>query len=306
MVKNYKKITSFKNIYNQMTNNFLETIKAEIRATKNKSDRNLKALKIIKLKLTEAKSREINSLQNKINFITRNIKAKIYEQAKFFLSGSIIKDTYVYGLSDVDILMALNKQNFLNISPRHIQQKLINQLRVIFPRLVVKKNRNAVDIYDGQIKIQLVPVLPNQTKFLFPASDGLGWIEIEPHIFNKLLQERNKKLRHKLTTAIRIAKLIVSKLPQNNQLTGHHLEVLGYLASGHFGKKKSILSLIKDIFLYAQKRVLTPVKDTSGQLNFIDEYLGPTHAHLFSLNVFFRSNKSPFFVNVTSSFRNNT
>ncbi len=105
------KISSFTKLYNETDKKTSEIINKEINLAKKKDSSELRNLIRIKKTLGKTNKKEILETQNKINKISKIIKSEINQNTQFFLSGSIIKGTYVHGLSDIDILVSLNKND---------------------------------------------------------------------------------------------------------------------------------------------------------------------------------------------------
>ncbi len=268
--------SSFLKLYNEMNNKFFGIINKEINIAKRKTPNRLENLIKIKKSLGKTSKEEIFKIQKKINWITEIIKSEMDVPIQFFLSGSIIKGTYVHGLSDIDILIFLNKKDLSNAKPKIIQNRILNILKKYFSKQNMKKDKEAVNVFinKNHVKVQIVPAVFKNEKIFFPTIGGERWKRINPDIFSNLLKEQDKKLKRKLTLSIRIAKIIMSNFSKNYCLTSHHLEVLSYLSSKN-SKNKSILDLLSNIFSYSSNRIMGPVKDSSRQVKSIDEYLGP-------------------------------
>jgi hypothetical protein len=74
-----------------------------------------------------------------------------------------------------------------------------------------------------------------------------------------------------------LAKAIVSQLPEQQRLTGYHLEALAVEVFDSYGNRPTTTKeMLKYLFTEGPIRVLTPLRDRSGQSTYVDKYLGPT------------------------------
>ncbi|MEX0920496.1 MAG: nucleotidyltransferase [Candidatus Pacearchaeota archaeon] len=220
--------------------------------------------------------KELLSIQNRIIDIESILKSNLDNSLNLVLSGSTTKGTYIHRLSDVDILIMLNKSFFFNKKPEIIQKKVLDILKRSFPEQKIKRDHEAINFFiEKRIKIQFVPVIFKKGKIYFPKREEKTWKKIHPEIFGNLLTKQNKKFNKKISVSIKIIKAIITKFPKKLRLNNHHLEVLMYLFSKESSNKnKDFLNFISNFFFYTSKRIMEPIEDSSKQFEFIDEYMG--------------------------------
>jgi hypothetical protein len=78
----------------------------------------------------------------------------------------------------------------------------------------------------------------------------------------------------KLVPSIKIAKSIMTSLPEKHRLTGYHIESLAIEIFRNYTGPKTTKSMVSYFFEHASEHVKYPIRDTSGQSVHVDEYLG--------------------------------
>lgn len=189
--------------------------------------------------------------------------------------GSISKKTHINGLSDVDTLVILNDTSLADKSPAEVLDYFHKRLKQRFPNSAVEKGDMTVTIDLNGNSIQLLPALKYKTGI--KISDEGEWSSIvSPSVFARKLTVVNQEQNGKLIPGIKIIKGIAANLPENAKLKGYHIESL---AVEIFSKnKQSPVNNIKDVIIQFFKEspnlVKNPIKDTTGQTFYVDEYLG--------------------------------
>ncbi len=227
--------------------------------------------------LASYENRDTERVQNYLKKVGEILGDEV-EFEQFFYGGSVAKHTYVDGLSDIDALVILKRDELGDTSPQEILDQF---LKVLQDKLTfdvvdkVERGRMAVTVtYRDQTEIQLLPAVRVGTKILIPNAGAEGWKETKPNVFQKALSNTNQRLNRCLVPTIKLVKSIVSGFPEHQQLTGYHVESLALEAvKGYRGAKtpKALLMHIVDI---AAKRVLRPIDDVTGQSRIVDSYLG--------------------------------
>jgi tRNA nucleotidyltransferase (CCA-adding enzyme) len=132
---------------------------------------------------------------------------------KILYSGSFAKQTALVGLSDVDVVLYLDEDNWVNSKselymPSTLLRKLYDRLEIMFRAQVqLRRNNRSVSILfaDG-FKVDLVPALWDGNKGMIgrvPDRNAQGWVRtcVPRHI--KFIQRRGDGVRD----AIRLAKV---------------------------------------------------------------------------------------------------
>jgi hypothetical protein len=78
----------------------------------------------------------------------------------------------------------------------------------------------------------------------------------------------------KLVPVIKLAKAIISNLPEPQQMTGYHCEALAIQVFRNYTGEKTVKGMLRQFFEKGSEKVLTQIKDSTGQSVHVDEYLG--------------------------------
>jgi predicted nucleotidyltransferase len=227
--------------------------------------------------LASFNDRDIETTERRLSEI-RNILGETVEVDNILLGGSVAKHTDVNGISDVDALVILNREDLGGEPAQTLLDVFYEMLDQSLPRdevAMVNKGRLAVTVkYRDSSEIQLLPALRSGQTISIAAADGKGWNDTQPKVFQRELTKANDRLNKGLVPAIKLMKSIVSDFPTQKQLTGYHIEAMALeTASGYRGPNtpKRLLIHLLD---HAADRVLRPIVDSTGQSRTIDSYLG--------------------------------
>jgi hypothetical protein len=202
----------------------------------------------------------------------------VVEVDRFLFGGSVAKHTYVDGLSDVDALVILNREQHAEDTPKTLLKAFHAQLQdsLTFDEVSdIRVGRLAVTVvYRDKTEIQLLPALRSRKKVEISDSDGGGWIETNPLVFQKALSDANRRLGNSLVPAIKLAKVINSSLPEQKQLSGYHVESLAVRVFEDYDGRRTPTAMLRHFFDAASKSVLDPVPDVTLQSVHVDASLG--------------------------------
>lgn len=214
-----------------------------------------------------------------------NIKAKIVDEFEgtidTLFGGSVAKRTYIDGFSDVDTLLILNKLDIAKTTPHkaleHISKLLQDRLPV---NTKVTTGRIAITVeYTDGMTIQLLPALKTANGLKVPSwKNDNSWSAIDPEKFQRALTNRNEECSRKLIPTIKLVKAMNATLPEQQQLSGYHIESLAISAFRGYDGPKVPSKMIGHFFEKAKDLVLSPIKDRTGQSVHVDEYLGPENS----------------------------
>jgi len=204
------------------------------------------------------------------------------EVDRLLFGGSVAKHTYVDGLSDVDALVVLNREDLQGKSPQEVLNIFFDSLQAELTRDKVKelrRGRLAVTVeYEDGTEIQLLPAIKRGKEIFIADSNGTDWKTINPKVFQRELSKANEKLNRALVPTIKIMKSTLAALPDELRPSGYHIEALCLdLTKGYKGPKTP-KSLLQHVMLGAATRVLKPIKDVTNQSRYVDEYLGRSNS----------------------------
>ncbi len=229
---------------------------------------------IIGHRLSEFNDRDVDGINKHLETIKTALDQDIEGTVDLLYGGSVLKHTYVDGLSDIDALVILNNSELMDMSPWEIKEYFCARLKDRFPNTSIEQGTLAVSVKFKDIEIQLLPAVKFKTGIRIPDSSGTQWSMINPSAFAKLLTEVNNKTGGKLVPTIKLAKSIIADLPEKRRLTGYHTEALAVEIFKNYDGSKTTKAMVKHFFNESKKYVIKPITDKTGQSVHIDDYLG--------------------------------
>lgn len=228
--------------------------------------------------LTRYNDRDVSAITKHLDSIKEALKKDIEGTIDLLFGGSITKQTYVDGISDVDTLVILNNTDIKDFSPTEVMNYFFLRLKERLPNTEMIRGTLAVTIKYADIEIQLLPTVKVHGGFKIADADGTGWSRIQPDKFTSLLTSINQQCNNKVVPTIKIAKSIISTFPENRKLSGYHVESLALEIFKDYDGPKTTKSLLKYFFSEGSARVLDPIKDKTGQSIYVDDYLGEANS----------------------------
>jgi hypothetical protein len=200
------------------------------------------------------------------------------EIQSLLFGGSIAKHTYVDGLSDVDALVIVGSSQLSGKQPAEVLEDFRHALESKLPKANVtdiQQGRMAVTVkYADGTEIQLLPAVRQGRELRIPGAAGKGWSDVKPKAFAKELTRQNQRLNGSLVPVIKIAKSLISGLPEQKRLSGYHIEALAVEAVKGYSGPVTTKALLQSFFETAATRVKRPIADVTGQSRSVDSYLG--------------------------------
>lgn len=225
--------------------------------------------------LREHNDRDAEAVRRHLDEIKKKIESEIEGTIDLLLGGSVAKHTYVDGLSDIDSLIVLNGSVLENATPSEVLKTVGDLLKGRFPNTTISVGKMCVTVSFNDSEIQLLPAIRSGGDELRITNDrGSGWISVNSSRFAKELTDVNQACGGKVVPVVKLVKGMVAGLPENCRLSGYHVEAL---AAEFFGKYSGALTtsrMLRDFTRQIVDRVLSPVKDTTGQSRNVDDYLG--------------------------------
>lgn len=227
--------------------------------------------------LREFNERDTATINERLAEVKRIIEDYIDDSISLRFGGSVSRHTYVNGLSDVDALVLLNQNQFAADNPQDLLREFEALLRRALPGSVrVERGDLAVTLtYQDGHKLQLLPALKTPTGVRIAASDGNGWSNvIHPERFARRLTTVNQANSSRVVPLIKIIKAMVERFPSDIKPRGHHIEALAIEAFERYQGKATSKAMLEHFFEDAARRVRTPVRDQTGQSEYLDDYIG--------------------------------
>ncbi len=233
--------------------------------------------RLLHRELVQYNDRDVSETQSRLESIKGALGEGVEVDSLLF-GGSVAKHTYVDGLSDVDALVVLDQQGTQGLSAQGVLDRLHDQLDDALDRNGVHsidKGRLAVTIHyrDGS-EVQLLPAVREGQGIKIPDASGQGWKMTNPQAFQRELTRQNQRLNSGLIPTIKLVKSLVSDLPEQQRLTGYHIESLALDAANNYRGPSTPKALLDHVLGHAEARVRTPIRDVTGQSRNADDYLG--------------------------------
>lgn len=229
---------------------------------------------ILSEQLKNFNDRDIEGIRNILEKFKNILKKDIKETIELIFGGSISKHTYIEGISDIDALIILETEKFIEKSPKQLKEQFAQKLREFFGSDNVKLGDMAITVTKNDKEIQLLPAFKDGNKYIISSEDGQSWSKIDPKIFAKELTQANNKFDRKLVPSIKIIKAITSSFPIKKEIKGYHIESLAIEAFKHYEGPRTYKDMVLYFFEKVSDLVKTPIKDITGQSLYVDEYLG--------------------------------
>lgn len=223
-------------------------------------------------------SRDTDAVSERLSEIKTAMRDAIDGTFDQLFGGSVAKHTYVDGLSDINSLVIINGSDLEGRSPQFALERMEATIKDhLKGQATVEHGRMAVSVTfpDGMV-IQLLPAIRSPDGRLHvPSSRRDAWSKINPETFRDALTKRNQDCAGKLIPTIKLAKAINGQLPENQRLSGYHMESIGIAAFRNYTGEKTTSAMLPMYFEKAQDLVRQPIRDRTGQSVHVDEYLGP-------------------------------
>ncbi len=220
-------------------------------------------------------NRDKEAIQNRIKNIKDALGRDIDGVISTRFGGSISKNTHIDGLSDIDTLVILNDSSLSDKSPAEVLDYFYKKLKQKYPDRSIVQGDTSVTINFPEGDIQLLPTL--KYKSGIKISDSGKWSSIiAPSVFARKLTIVNQNNEGKLIPGIKLIKSIIGNFPESSRLKGYHIESLAVQIFSKYQQQpvNNVKDVVVRFFKEAPTLVKNPIKDTTGQTLYVDEYLG--------------------------------
>jgi len=224
--------------------------------------------------LSKYNNRDVNAINTHIEEILNAVEGKIDEHLDIKFGGSVSKHTFVDGISDIDTLLIINDSKLSDKSPEAVKKTIASILKERFPNTEISVGNMAITVSFSDYDIQVLPALKSAGKVMIPEVSDNSWAKIDTKIFASTLTRMNDKKGSKVIPIIKLAKAIISKLPEKQKLSGYHVESLAVSIFNNYNDELTSKTMLKHFFQQASQMVLSPTQDKTGQSVNVDEYLG--------------------------------
>ena len=194
--------------------------------------------------------------------------------------GSVQKGTYVTGLSDVDALLIVNQSSLASEPPARAIEYVRKTIQDRLRQNTVGAGNLAVTVsYSDGTEIQILPAIRTNTGGVRIANPGSNqWSNVaRPDEFARKLAKVNSARDGRVVPAIKLAKAMADCFISrpSRKISGYHMESLAVDAfkgyQGSLDRKNMLIHLLG----HSIDAVKSPIRDSTGQSRYVDEYLGP-------------------------------
>jgi hypothetical protein len=226
--------------------------------------------------LGDFNDRGTDAIHGHLDIIEDALSSDVEGTIELFFGGSLKKNTYVSGLSDVDMLVCLNDTTLESKSPAEVLELFEALLRERLPRTEIKRGDLAVTVkYSDGHEIQLLPAVKTATGFRIAQPKSGNWSNVvHPDSFAKRLSQVNQSAGGKVVPVIKLVKAMNDKLPAPLRLSGYHIESLAIDTFENYKGRTTLREMVRHFWQRTTNAVLHPVADTTGQSRHVDDYLG--------------------------------
>lgn len=230
----------------------------------------------------EIRSRDCKTHMAHREDATAAINADIDGKVRPEYGGSVSKETYVEGSSDVDCRMDVSRTSLEKKSPQDVIKYFAKQIKSNDPQVKsCKTGKLGVTVqYKDGTEMQYLPMLRTRNGYRLADPEHPGrWSKvIYENRFKRELRRTNKKCGGKLYAVIR---LIKAQRGSQSAMSGYHIESLANRIFKHYPdtRPKTLSSMLDYYYQHAQNHIRHRIRDRTGQASFIDKgKLGPARS----------------------------
>ena len=235
----------------------------------------------LRKRLKEANARNSEAIRRHVRGLRKALERE-GDVIRPLFGGSFSKNTYVNGISDVDILMTINDSSLSGQPPNAVIRKMADMISQRMPHTKLRKGAMAVTVtYSDGYEIQVLPAIRAKSGIRIAERGSNKWsnvVNIKGFLLK--LTEVNKANDRKVVPAIKLTKAMADQLVQRTEdkLSGYHIESLAIDAFEDYRGNTDSKSMVIHLAKFSAKAVLEPIKDSTGQSRYVDEYLGPPNS----------------------------
>ena len=237
---------------------------------------------LLQQELPDINGRDTELINNRLQAIEQALGSRIGEVERLLFGGSVSKNTYVEGLSDIDALVEIAEDGISELPPAEVRDRLERALRQALPQGEIEdieKGKIAVTVrYLDGTEIQLLPAISVGDELAVSSWDSSTWVPIRPRDFASVLTATNQNQGGAVVPAIKLTKAIFANRLGDDGPTGFHVEALAVEAFRQYSGPRTPKAMVTHLVKTASDRVLRPIRDISGQSRYVDGSLGQEHS----------------------------
>ena len=230
--------------------------------------------------VSEYSDRDVEVISRHVETLKQAIKSDVGGTVDLLFGGSTQKQTYVNGLSDVDLLARIDDPSLINRSAQEVLRRFAARIQRRLPNTDVTPGRLAVTVrYSDGHELQVLPALRTDSGVLIPSLSGEGWSNvIRPEAFARKLTEVNRRCGNRVVPTIKLFKGAQESLPEHARLSGYHVESLAVNAFEGYEGRRVYKDMLVHLLRSAEDGVKNPIRDRTGQSIHVDDYMGAANS----------------------------
>jgi len=237
---------------------------------------------VLSERLIDINRRDTEAVSDRLEEIEEVLPDRIEGLDRLLFGGSVAKQTYVEGLSDIDSLVILRGEDLAEKTPDEVKAELEKQLNAKLDKGRIDEISSgdlAVTVrYKDGLEIQLLPAVERDKELSISSLSGERWVSIEPRAFAARLTKVNKEQAGAVVPAIKLAKSVLASEPDAQRPGGYHLEALAVAAFEGYTGPRNPKAMLTHLFESAAQNVKRPIHDVTGQSKNVDEDLGAANS----------------------------
>ena len=229
-------------------------------------------------KLRDYNERDTEAINRHIRGLRQALEQTGNDVLPTRFGGSVSRHTYVDGLSDVDVLLTVNDSSLSGQAPKVVIQRMAELIQQSMPRTQVSTGNLAVTVkYSDGHEIQVLPAIRTKSGIRIANPTRNQWSGVlHPERFAQKLTDINQANRGQVIPAIKLTKALAHRLIRSDRdrITGYHIESLAVEAFKNYRGSTDLKSMVTRLVGFSSKAVLRPIKDSTGQSRYVDDYMG--------------------------------
>lgn len=233
---------------------------------------------MLQRELTDINDRDTDLTNERLEAVEQALGDRMGEVERLLFGGSVAKHTFVNGLSDIDALVEIADEDAAERAPVEVLNNLATALRQDLPQGDVEEiqpGSMAVTVkYRDGTEIQLLPAIRMGGELAVSSWDSDSWVQTRPRDFARVLTDTNQSQGGAVVPAIKLAKAIFANRLGEDGPSGYHVEALAIEAFRNYSGPRTPKAMVTHLVKTASERVLRPIRDRSGQSQYVDDSLG--------------------------------
>ena len=233
---------------------------------------------MLQRELTDINDRDTDLTNERLEAVEQTLGDRMGEVERLLFGGSVAKHTFVNGLSDIDALVEIADEDAAERSPVEVLKNLATALRQDLPQGDVEEiqpGSMAVTVkYRDGTEIQLLPAIRMGGELAVSSWDSDSWVQTRPRDFARVLTATNQSQGGGVVPAIKLAKAVFAHRLGEDGPSGYHVEALAIEAFRNYSGPRTPKAMVTHLVKTASERVLRPIRDRSGQSQYVDDRLG--------------------------------